>query len=286
VNRDAPLPPWWRELFTVSYPIPKKVAEAIVDAGDGGLRAVCAVFDPELAERPVPLATGDALDFCGRMLQRFARPSLVPWLEERLRLDVDDGSRAGQLVDALAACGAPAVESACRWFAGTEPGDEFRPWLADVAARGGVRSDEAFAVVVSHFQDDPIHGAELLRDYGDPAALPALLAEFDRASCVPDDALIVVSVAGAIRALGGELDDARASRLAAIDETVRATAVDQRREFIRRGGLADLPVPEPDEPCVCESGRTYGECCSAAEAKIEAERVELLRLASLRPHRT
>jgi hypothetical protein len=284
---DAPLPSWWRELFKASDDTSPDTQGALIDAvtaaGDGGLRALCAVLDPALAERPAPGATPRAREFCAWMLARFARPELVPWLFGRIdELGADDPV-VPYLADALAACGADAATEACRRFADAAPGEPVRPWLAEVVARAGVRTDESLAVLVSYLADDPMHASRLLAAYGDPAALRAMLLEFDRTPTEGDDAdpQTLVELGAAIGELGG-LDSARAERLAACGREAREAAVAQRRRMIEYGGFGG-PVPRPDDEdaCPCESGAAYLRCC----AEIEAELAERARLRRLRPRR-
>jgi hypothetical protein len=272
---DAELPPWWREVFEFTAPIPDAVADKVSAAGDGGLRAVCAVLDPAFGERPVPRPTQDARGFCAKILIRFARPGLVPWMLHLVRRQPDDHV-VPYLADSLAACGSAATDAACASFADSEPGDPIRPWLAEIAAHAGSRTDEALAVLVLYLQDDPVHAAQLLADYGDPAAVAPLVMEFDATTTIGPDAdpQTLVMLGSAIGALGGELDAARAERLDASEEEVHLSAVEQRRRMIEKGGFGAIERPEPDDPCPCESGRNYGECCSAVEAEM-AERHRL-----------
>ena len=280
---DAPLPPWWRDVFTFTFPVPQAVADKIAAAGDSGLRAVCAVLDPEFGDRPVPRPTADARTFCAEILARFARPELVPWLFELMDRDPEDPI-VPQLADPLAACGAPAVAIACDRFARSEPGDALRPWLADIAAHGGVRSDDVLAVLVTYLTVDPVHAGQLLIDYGDSSAVPALLLEFDAA---PDDGEdffpgTLPMLGSAIRALGGELDAPRAARLAAVEEASRQFEIAERRRLIEAEGFHQyVERAEPGDACPCESGETYGTCC----AEIEAELAERHRIRNPPAHR-
>jgi len=284
---DAPLPPWWRELGNVSDDTSPGTREALVksveEAGDGGLRAICAVFDSRLGDgRPVH-ATPDARAFCAWMLARIARPGLAPWLFGRIdELGADDPV-VPHIADALAACGAESVAEACRRFADAGPEDPVRPWLAEVVAHAGARSDESLAVLVSYLAADPMHAARLLAAYGDPSALPAIVLEFDRTPTDGPDAdpQTLVELGDAMRALGG-LDDRRAARLAACERDVRRGAVDQRRRIIEEFGFVNLAVrADADDPCPCGGGEAYAKCCAA----LESELAERARLRSLRPRR-
>lgn len=277
---DAELPPWWREVFAFTAPVPVEVADKISAAGESGLRAVCAVLDPAFAVRPVPRPTEDARGFSAKILSRFARPELVPWMSGLMSADPFDPI-VPYLADALAACGSAAVDFACGQFADSERGDALRPWLAQIAAHGGVRTDAALAVLVSYLQDDPLHASELLHDYGDPAAVGALLVEFDRTVTEGADAdpQVLITIGAAVNALGADLDSARAARLRACDEDARRRAIEQRRRFIEIGGFDAVGLPDGGDPCPCDSGANYAACCSA----IEAEMAERHRISSRLP---
>jgi len=279
---DAPLPPWWRDLFALSDPVPDSLQEKIAAAGDGGLRAVWAVIDPRFGERPVPHATDLARRYCVWVLSKLARPDHVPRLLEEMRSRGGDDPVTMGLSEALAACGPTGAAAACEWFAETEPGDPIRPWLADVAAHGGVRSDESLAVLLIHLQDDPINGARLLTDYGDPSAVAALVSEFDRTPSDGDDAdpHTLSLLGGAITALGGELDESRRARFDASCAVVGGLAVAQRHRIIEKFGFNGMTSrPEPGDDCPCGSGAVYEKCCS----ELEAELNERSRLRRLRP---
>jgi hypothetical protein len=137
---------------------------------------------------------------------------------------------------------------------------------------------------VNYLEEDAIHAARLLADYGDPAAVSALVLEFDRTPTDgPDaDSLTLVTVASAILALGGGLDPPRRARFDASRDVVGGDFVAQRRRRIEGNGFNDLmPLPDPRDPCPCGSGAAYEACC----ASIEAELAERHRLWSLWPLR-
>lgn len=273
MNFDAPLPPWWRDIFRLTDPVHKSVKETVLASGDSGLRVLAAVFQRELGELPVPRPSQVAPYFAAHLFSDFARPELGPWLLDLMQRLGGDDPLTEILGQAVAACGPEVVAETCARFAATEPGDPLRPWLAEAVAAGGARSPEALAVLIRHLEDDPMHGAQLVADYGDAAAVPALLAVFD--STTDEDAIIVATLGEAVRALGGELDAPRAARLATNDADARATRLRRRREMIARSGFSDaVPKPEPQDPCPCESGRDYASCCAA----IEADLVERLAL--------
>ncbi len=281
---DAPLPPWWRDLFALSDPIPDSLKDTIAAAGDGGLRAVWAVIDPRFGERPVPHATDLARQYCVWVLSQLARPDHVPRLLEEMRSRGGEDPITVYLSDALAACGPAGAVAACEWFAETERGDPVRPWLAEVAAHAGVRTDESLAVLLTHLQDDPINAARLMTDYGDPSVVSVLLAEFDRTPTDGEDAdPQTLSLLGrAITALGGELDSVRLARFDASCAVSGERWVEQRRRIIEdRGFTNSTRRPDPGDECPCGSGVVYEKCCS----ELEAELNERYRQRNLRPHR-
>jgi len=281
---DAPLPPWWRDLFALSDPVPESLKDKIGAAGDGGLRAVWAVIDPRFGERPVPHATDLARRYCVWVLSQLARPDHVPRLVEEMRSRGGDDPVTVQLSEALAACGPDGAAAACEWFAETEPGDPIRPWLADVAAHAGVRTEESLAVLLIHMQDDPINAALLLTDYGDPSAVAALVSAFDGTPSDGDDGdpNTLSLLGGAITALGGELDPTRRERFDASCAVAGELSVAQRRRMIEADGFNELTSrPAREDECPCGSGVVYAKCC----AELEAELAERHRQRNLRPHR-
>src|SRR6185295_5175298 len=174
---DAPLPPWWMDLFHLSDENLERTRARVQAAGDGGLRAVCAVLDPRFGEPPVPYASTAAREHASWMLASVARPELGPWLMETLLRNRGEDATASRLATALVACGPSCGPSACAEYARTEEGDPLRAWLADVVAHCGARTDDSLAVLVDYLRADPIHAGELLAYYGDAAGAPALLVE-------------------------------------------------------------------------------------------------------------
>jgi SEC-C motif-containing protein len=272
VKIDAPLPPWWRDLLSPSQSVRVSLGDAVVAAGDSGLRAVCAVLDPRFAKRPIPQASTDGRVFCASLLSRFARPELIPWMFELLVAGDGEDPISPELADALAACGSAAGEEAVARFADSEPGDLLRPWLAEIVAHAGHRSDEALAALVAYLHDDPIHGAQLLADYGDASAVEALTMEFDLTPHEGPDAepQMLTMIGSAIVALGGRLDEARAAILGSSEEFACLARVAQRRRIIEWNGFGGgVPRPASDDACPCEAGRKYAECCETLERELE-----------------
>jgi hypothetical protein len=241
---------------------------------------VWAVIDPRFGERPVPHPTDFARRYCVWVLSQLARPDHVPRLLEEMRSRGGDDPVTVYLSEALAACGPTGAAAACGWFAETEPGDPIRPWLADVAAHAGVRTDESLAVLLIHLQDDPINGARLLTDYGDRSAVAALVSEFDRTPSDGDDAdpHTLSLLGGAITVLGGGLDPPRRTRFGAACVVFGDGFVAQRRRIIEEFGFNGMTsLPEPGDKCPCGSGVVYEKCCSELEAELN-ERSRLPRI--------
>ncbi|MCE9634853.1 MAG: SEC-C domain-containing protein [Planctomycetes bacterium] len=163
-----------------------------------------------------------------------------------------------------------------------------RTWWAEIAATCGARDDACAAVLVTYLREQPLHGAMLATKFSDPRLVSALFAVFDDVSVVrpgidddeesEPDADTVVALGDAIRACGADIGDARRAALAVAAARATSLRVSARRRSIALSGLESVRdpasfgggVPAFDAPCVCLSGRTYGACCAALEAELDA----------------
>lgn len=283
---DAPLPPWWRDLFSFGSPVPDGVSDKIRSAGESGLRALLAVLDEDFGERPVPRAGPDARTFAAFLLAEFAHEGRLP-LFWRLadRMESHDPALVG-ICAAIAACGPSAGPSAIDRFVACAPDDPRTPLLAEIVAGCGHRSPEALAVVVHAIAVEPHSASELAVRYGDPAAIPALLGTFDATPDEGDDAdpQLLGRLADAVRALGGELSPERAVRAEAAWRVAGSVALAFRHEHIAGFGFdAVTPRPAPADPCPCGSGHCYEACCEEFESGLAREAEERARVARNTP---
>lgn len=151
-----------------------------------------------------------------------------------------------RLIFALQAFGAPALEPVLAAYAAAQTEDR-RMALEDVLAGLRVRDDRILRRLLDALERAPEHGASLLAEYGDDAALPALAAALDacepyrRGGFVANSALIELEAA--IAALGGtftpdqerKLEPLRAARRAAMDHKGAAADGADDREGVLDG---------------------------------------------------
>jgi hypothetical protein len=157
---------------------------------------------------------------------------------------------------ALARLGADAVDALLTAFDAASPPDA-RARIAEVLLRMQVADDRIRAALVRLLEEAPSTAARYLAEYGDPRALPELARALDPAAlektadCAICASEIAVSIARAIRALGGTLTDAQ-----------RAT-IDRLLERQRGMWQPFPPDPRPprNAPCPCGSGKKYKKCC-------------------------
>ena len=149
----------------------------------------------------------------------------------------------------------------------------------------GVRDERILTLLLNILDEDPDHGATLLDNYGDSAALPALTDALDRFEIGsngdgPFANHAVIELAAAIERLGGVVSDeglvklGKAKRIgsAAADQMVKALQNRPRvvverapRLPTERSIVVDRPqAPRPklgrNERCWCGSGKKYKRC--------------------------
>ncbi len=169
---------------------------------------------------------------------------------------------------ALEAIGAPVLEPALALV--PDAAAEQRSYLADVLSRLSVRDPRILTLLQGELRRDPMHGAMYLGHYGDPAALPDLLAAFDALPLDSSGGLFanqaLVELHATIEDCGGVLTPAQQAKHLAATAPQRKF----REELL---GLttgqptSSLPAPARakdrpgrNDPCWCGSGRKYKKC--------------------------
>lgn len=104
-------------------------------------------------------------------------------------------------VNALKSFGPSALEPAL--IAYFEADDENRGYIAEILSDIQVRDPRILSILVNILQEDPVFGADLLAEYGDPTALPELSHRLD--SCKPHENYQINEIACVIDELGGTL---------------------------------------------------------------------------------
>jgi hypothetical protein len=158
------------------------------------------------------------------------------------KTDLGDPVREAVL-QRLPQLGAALVEPALAFHEATA-NDEIRFAVEWALSECGVRDDRILRILLARLVSTPRFAALQLQNYGDPAALPALSAAFDRLDLegigpafgwIPDTDFI--EFARAIKSLGGTLT--------ADQEGKFAFSVDGKRrmgEFVRRGFRQKRPL--------------------------------------------
>lgn len=132
--------------------------------------------------------------------------------------------------------------------------DDLRADLCDVLARLNVRDDRVFAALKECFATNPTMVAYQLAIYGDPSALPLVLAairHFD-----PETSLIfeLNEIVEAYEELGGTLPPDIHAQVenwrAEWDVEIRMPSEVKERQKVGR-----------NEPCPCGSGKKFKNCC-------------------------
>ncbi|MEZ4409658.1 MAG: SEC-C metal-binding domain-containing protein [Polyangiales bacterium] len=238
--------------------LPPKLFDALVAAGPAIVPELIAVVegfedDPSLA----PVRAAEVL--C-EMRAPEAVDALLTTLVESDPLSV--------IHDRLIAClpkyGPSLLEKAWDQHERTDD-DEARASLRAIMATLGVRDARLYDALLADLDVKPDRAAMHLSDYGDAAALPHLLATFDRITLSRDAAFPAgefVELQGAIQDLGGSLSPAQQRKLddaLRVQRAMYAPLIDSLAEK-RPPAIAKAKVGRND-PCPCGSGKKYKKCC-------------------------
>ena len=233
--------------------LPDDVRERILDLG----RAVAApalirlLEADTVAEEDAPGAGYAPIHAVALLDELRAYEAIEPMLRVLARCDALD-ILYSKLVFALQSLGPPVLEPALAAHAAAETGDR-RMALEDVLAGLGVRDDRVLPILLGSLGRNVEHGAMLLAEYGDEAALPALGTALD--ACEPDRRggflanSNLIELEAAIQELGGtvtvdqerKLEEIRAARRAATEPLRRIGALADDEDVEDEEALDDVP---------------------------------------------
>jgi hypothetical protein len=216
------------------------------------------------------------------------RPELAVEPMVRLLLESDwDLIIHGQLQRAIQQLGGAALEPTLTAYAETADPDQRRA-LTHVLSGLKVHDDRIYDILAAELREDPELGAMHFAEYGDPRALPLLLAALDAYGGVPRDDLwgnhALIELRAAIEELGGALTPEQQEKV----NRILAPSEAKRRQFVaameRAESHADLETSPfrslltpgnratraarkvgRNEPCPCGSGKKYKKCCLGKE---------------------
>ncbi len=160
--------------------------------------------------------------------------------------------------------------------------DGRRNYLAEILSKLGVTDDRIFTILVEILHRSPELGPMYLANYGDPCAVPLLLAKFDDLPVEEDDSTFLahqafIELKAAIEGLGGSLNaDQQQKYQTAL--AVRQRLAEQLFPWVE--SFETTPPGEPleaalpgtyqpiegtrklgrNEPCWCGSGKKYKKC--------------------------
>jgi hypothetical protein len=185
------------------------LAEARSIGPDSSSTVVAALLEAELESPSDDFAPLGAMLLATELRLAGALPALVSCVGRGADL-ADDLWEAA--LSALYAIGAPAIDALLVAFEAHSDSDA-RASLADALLAMDVTDDRILTAFLQLLDEDAATGASKLAEYGDPRALPALVEALDRAELAPLDSRDdfpnedVLNLAGAIKALGGTLNE-------------------------------------------------------------------------------
>jgi hypothetical protein len=218
------LPGMKRELIELIEPcseeISEEVATTIMARGKEAVPALVELLEDEELARADSHGGWISIHAAWLLAKMNATEAIEPMLRVLVRSDSEDLLLFSELVHSLTGLGPAVLEPAlAEWErAGTGEG---RAGIEEVLAGLGVRDDRILRALLARLETEREGGAELLGQYGDPAALPRLSAALD-ASVVDLEAgpfgnQEIVALEVAITDLGGTLSESQARKTEAVD---------------------------------------------------------------------
>ncbi len=242
--------------------------EAILAAGQEAVPTLIDVLLDEQLQRSEDDAESMAPIHAARLLGELRAEAAIPALLATL-LKMEPGYILWDAtLFALEAIGAPVLEPALALV--RDVAAEQRGYLADVLSRLSVRDPRILTLLQGELRRDPMHGAMYLGHYGDPAALPDLLAVFDALPLASGGGMFanqaLVELHATIEDCGGVLTPAQQAKHLAATSPQRKF----REELLglttgRATSSLSAPArakdrPGRNDPCWCGSGRKYKKC--------------------------
>lgn len=282
LSPDSPI----NALFDEGRALSLESRQRISALGDGATAALLAILqDEKLWDDQAP-GGGFAPIYAAEILGETQDPqALKALLEVYARVD-PDALLDDALTAAIRAYGQPAIPAGLRQLSAWD--DPFLERLARLfstmnfqlgkdspgSASKAHRFDakihqQTLQVLLKHFLSDPILGAELLVEFGDPIAIDALDVALNRYIVRAGGKQVfhrpILALAEAIEALGGELSTEQQNELARLKHARRPSDM-VTDELLDKKQADDsrtirLPArPRRNQPCWCGSGRKYKRC--------------------------
>jgi hypothetical protein len=261
-----------RLLIDAGQHLPPRLRQRILTFGPTVVAPLVALMEDE--ELSFDTAPGEgwgpihAVDLLGELRAEEAIEPMV-----RLLAETDwDTIIHDRLLQALPRLGPPALEpTLAAYAAATDP--HLRSHYCSVLANLGVRDDRIYAALLEDLDRDLVLGSGHLAEYGDPRALPVLIAALDRFESQGDEPFAnqgLIELEAAIEDLGGELTPEQREKV----ERILAPEMVKRKEWsdlFERAGRSPGTKPQPtrkvgrNDPCPCGSGKKYKKCCLGKE---------------------
>ncbi len=253
-----------RSLLACGTRLPVDVREQILAVGDAAVEPLLAIVGDVGLHREDSPGEGYAPVHAVKLLGELGATEAIEPLLDLLENSRPEEIVYSTLIHALARLGAAVLEPTLAHLEKARS-EQTKHSFREVLSRAGVQDDRVLAALLEGLAHDVILGAGDLADYGDPTALPALLAAAERSEPGGDgvlDGQELIELEDAIVTLGGEIPPWMAKKL----EVVRAS----RRRFAGTMGAALGRVQTlasrkerigRNDPCPCGSGRKYKKCC-------------------------
>lgn len=244
--------------------LPEPLARALLARGPDAVQPLLVVLeDRGLAREDAP-GDGYAPIHAARLLGDLEAGEAIPPMLRRLA-DCDPMDLLfGTLEEALQAFGRQALEPALAAHAAAGSVDG-RSAMAGVLSAIGARDSRVLAILLATLQEDPVLGAGLLADYGDPAAVPHLGAALDQCEVDPRGGLVanqeIIELEAAIEDLGGTLTDSQRGKV----EAVAAGRAGARAQLQAIGGEGEGDGGDPEVDSEGEEALRRFEASPAAE---------------------
>lgn len=264
---DAEIEARIQGLFDEGESLSSESRRRIVDLGEAATpRLVAIVEDQRLWDDQAP-GEGFAPIYAAEILGEVGDPNAVGPLYDVLREVDPDAILDDAVTGAIRAFGEAAIMPGLRKLDSWD--DPLLEDLAYVFSGLRIRHEKILQVLLKYFIKNPVPGADLLADYGDPTAIDALEVALDRyiaaAAGDPKYRRPIITLAEAIEFLGGELtaDQRRAVKDMKALRTRSEEVLDK---------LANKEAPDDSEtvkksrdlgrndPCWCGSGKKYKRC--------------------------
>ncbi|QDG53612.1 hypothetical protein FIV42_23560 [Persicimonas caeni] len=239
----------------------------IVELGEAATpRLVAIVQDKRLWDDQAP-GEGFAPIYAAEILGELRDEEALSPLFDVLREVDPDAILDDAITDSIRAFGQDAIKPGLRKLDSWD--DPFLEDLAYVFSGLPVRHEKILQVLLKYFVKNPVPGAELLANYGDPTAIDALEVALDRyivaAAGDPKYRRPIITLAESIEALGGELTEEE-HRVVEDLKSLRTRSEEVLDKLAKKKAPDDSATVKNardigrNDPCWCGSGKKYKRC--------------------------